>query len=154
MPSGNGVTVNTGGLADFAGKVDSVTAGGLRPEVVNSMTAYRRGTQFGAGLSAASGSLQDAREKYQRCLQQGSETLAEFVRASELLVGVIRQVQQNYGNADLAAAQNNAVVADAMNAISAQFDQRRQASTEAYASAQDANDHGAGASTLRGDYQL
>ncbi len=153
MPSGNGIEVQPGGLRDFAGKVDQQTAGGLAPEIDNAMTSYRRGTQFGAGLSAASDTLQAAREKYQQCLQQGSVTLAEYVRASEMLVATIRQVQENYGNADTAAANNNAVIAKAMNDVSVAVRQQREAGFTAYQSAMEANNHGAGASTLQGDYQ-
>jgi hypothetical protein len=111
------------------------------------------GTKFGAGLSATSESLVKAREAYQTCLEQGGLTLAEYVRASQMLTSAIKKVQENYGNADAAAAAgNDAIIAKAMNDVSAALATQRQASEDAYDSAQSANQHGAHASTYEADY--
>lgn len=153
MPGGKGIEVQPGGLTDFAGKVENQTNRGLQPEIDKAMASYRQGTKFGLGLSAACNDLETARQKYQQCLQQGSLTLTEYARASEILVAAINQVKKNYGNADAAAANNDAVIVKAMGDVSATIAKQRTDGQNAYNAAQIANQHGAGASTLQGDYQ-
>lgn len=155
MAEGGGLEVSGAGLDAFAGEVDNRTSYGFRPAVTSAMESYRLGTQFGNGLAMVSSTLQETRKKYQGCLETGSVTLAEYVRASEILVNAIRQVQRNYGSADAAAAAgNDAVLAKAMSEASRAVGQRREAGERSWRAAGEANDHGAGAPVLPGEYNL
>lgn len=153
MPRGNGIEVDGKALDGFAGNVDQWASRGLQPDVDTVMADYRLGTKFGAGLSGVSDTLETARKRYQECLEQASVTLAEYVSAATILVNAVKQVRANYGNVDLGAADNEALLLRELTAASAVVATRREQAGAAYSSAQEANNHGANASTLPGDYR-
>jgi hypothetical protein len=153
LPGGNGIEVDGQALDGFADQVDQWVTRGLQPDVEATMTDYRAGTKFGAGLCGASDALLEARKKYQECLEQASVTLVEYISAATIIVNAMKKVRENYGSVDAAAVQNQQTLVDAFAAASAAVAERRGRAPELYASAQVANNHGAHVSTLPGDYQ-
>lgn len=154
--AGGGISVDSSGLKDFAGKLDHEVGQNLRPRVDHVFKRFELGTPFGAAhLSEV---VQSARRTHHTCLDDSSKGLASYVYVSEFLVEAIDKVLKNYGAADAAAGGGANAVKNLLDSVAARATALRREAQATQDSTlgglQAAKNHGVDVESLTGRLQL
>jgi hypothetical protein len=97
------LSVDIGGLRDFAAAIRGHVDGSLRSEARRAFEVFELGVPFGASLAHCP-DIQAARQLYHRCLTSLSADLVSHLATAEAMVAAAEQVAQRYGDADARSA--------------------------------------------------
>lgn len=126
-----GIHVDAAGLDKFHLELGQDVEKNFQPHVQRLFGMYEQGPPFGD--LTFSQTVQNARTRQHECANAASKSLAGYVNATKILVAAIKEIREQYGNADGLAAGNVAAV----DAILTQVGQdARTASAEASLDAQ------------------
>ncbi len=99
--TGDGVTVDTQALDDFAAAMVSGVQGNIVPNGDRLASTFATGVQFGAGNPSVD--VQALIVKYYECLQAINEQLYTYEVYAKTLVEAAYQISRNYKDADALA---------------------------------------------------
>ncbi|WP_213453928.1 hypothetical protein [Rhizomonospora bruguierae] len=100
-PTSRAIEVDLAGLRDLANTVRQENWATLEPQSNLVRSELSNGVCFGA--RSASGSVLEAKQRYQDSLQRAMEQMYAHVRAASILADTADRVVQNYANTDALA---------------------------------------------------
>jgi hypothetical protein len=130
------IDVDPAHLDRFAGSVDREVEGNFKPHTERLFTTYSYGAVFGAANPSMS--VHAARRKHTDAMNAISQTMANYINASKILVAAMKTIAERYTTSDAMAglrsdevnAVINQAVADANAAQKAADDAAKAAEAE------------------------
>jgi hypothetical protein len=92
------INVDPAHLDKFAGSVDQEVEKNFKPHTDRLFTTYSYGATF--GISNPSISVQAARRKHTDAMNAISQTMANYINASKILVAAMKTISERYSTSD------------------------------------------------------